>query len=154
MADTIRISIGLARDWVQEKRKNTGNPVRALEKCVAAIEGASLVSSSCFDMTAMIPEESVDQYLVDVLRVVVNRFDAPRADEIMSVVGVEADLKMVLQEVLLTSENAPAERPVPAKKPADIPKESEAREKPEEQEKTTEQEKTAERTEQPGYEDY
>ena len=154
MADTIRISIGLERDWVQEKRKNIGNPVRALEKCVAAIEGASLVSSSYSDMTAMIPEESVDQYLVDVLRVVVNRFDEPRADEIMSVVGVEADLKMVLQEVLLTSENAPAERPVPAKKPADIPKESEAREKPEEQEKTTEQEKTAERTEQPGYEDY
>ena len=160
MADTIRISIGLARDWVQEKRKNTGNPVRALEKCVAAIEGASLVSSSCFDMTAMIPEESVDQYLVDVLSIVVNRFDEPRADEIVSVVGVEADLNKVLQEVQRTSGDAPAERTIPEKKPADNPKESEEREKPaeqqkpEEQQKLTEQEKPAERTEYPGYEDY
>lgn len=141
MADTIRISIELERDWVQEKRKNIGNPVRALEKCVAAIEGASLVSSSYSDMTAMIPEESVDQYLVDVLSVVVNRFDEPRADEIVSVAGVEADLQKILQEVQPASGNVPTERPAPAKKPT-------------EQKKPEEQQKPAERTEQPGYEDY
>lgn len=108
MADTIRISIGFERNWVQEKRKQIGNPVRVLEKCVTAIEGASLVTSSYSDMTAMIPEEKVDQYLLDVLSVVVNQFDEPRADEIVTVAGVDADLKKILQEVQRISGNVPA----------------------------------------------
>lgn len=107
MSDTRRISIGFERDWVQEKRKNIGNPVRALEKCVAAIEGASLVTSGYTDMTAMIPEESVDRYLRDALAVVVEKFDEPRADEVLAVVGVEADLTKILRELQPDGKNAP-----------------------------------------------
>ena len=99
MADTIRISIGLDRDWVQEKRKKIGNPVRMLEKCVTAMEGASLVTSTYSEMTAMIPEERAEQYLQDVMRVIVNKFEEPRADEVVKVMGVEADLTKILQEL-------------------------------------------------------
>lgn len=159
MADTIRISIGFERNWVQEKRKKIGNPVRVLEKCVTAIEGASLVTSSYSDMTAMIPEEKVDQYLLDVLSVVVNQFDEPRADEIVTIAGVEADLKKVLQEVQTISGNIPVKEQVSEKKPTEKEEKSQEEKIEVSQNRTEakepkEQEKQTGRTEQPGYEDY
>ena len=55
MPNTKKILIGFERDWVQEKRKKFGNPVRTLEKCVASIEVASLVNSGYMELTALIP---------------------------------------------------------------------------------------------------
>lgn len=105
MPNTKKILIGFERDWVQEKRKKFGNPVRTLEKCVASIEGASLVNSGYMELTAVIPEDCIDVYLHNVLAIIVKDFEEPKADEVIKIVGAEVNLQEIVNQLQTDSES-------------------------------------------------
>ena len=105
MPNTKKILIGFERDWVQEKRKKFGNPVRTLEKCVASIEGASLVNSGYMELTALIPEDCIDVYLHNVLAIIVKDFEEPKADEVIKIVGAEVNLQEIVNQLQTDSES-------------------------------------------------
>lgn len=102
----------LDRDWIDEKKKEYGNPVRKLERVIRSYEGAKLEKSDYDSLTVEITEEGRRALALELAAFIGKSFGEEKPWSIMHVSGDAKDLELPSEDSAVDTESAPeAEKP-------------------------------------------
>lgn len=118
----------LDRDWIEEKKKEYGNPVRKMERAVRAYEGAKLEKSDYDSLTVEIAEEYRKALAIEMAAFVAKTFGEDTPWKILHVGGDTKDLELPGEETTVDAENESASAPVKEDKGAVASQEKEEQE--------------------------